>query len=66
MKLLDPYLTQKCKIYLQNAIFYNFEPLKKSVFELTNLKFSFSESGPGSVHIPLKLTFLSQIQQENL
>ena len=35
------------------------DPPEKSVFELlTNLKFSFSESGPGNVHIPPKPIFL--------
>ena len=39
--------------------FSRFWPPEKSVFELmTNLKFSFSESGPGSVHIPPKPIFL--------
>ena len=39
--------------------FFSFWPPEKSIFELmTNLKFSFSESGPGSVHIPPKPIFL--------
>ena len=52
--------TWKCKIYSQYAIFYIFDPPEKSVFELmTNLKSSFSESGPlGSVHVPQKPIFL--------
>ena len=38
-----------------------FWPPEKFVFELmTNLKFIFSESGPGSVHIPRKPIFLSK------
>ena len=41
--------------------FFVFGPNEKSVFELmTNLKFSFSGSGPGSVHIPPKPIFLFQ------
>ena len=45
--------------WLENAIakcnFLHFWTPEKSIFELmTNLKFSFSESGPGSVHIPPK------------
>ena len=39
--------------------FLRFWPPEKSAFKLmTNLKFSFSESGPGSVHIPPKSIFL--------
>ena len=42
---LAPKLTQKCEVSKQ---FFWFWPTEKSVFELmTNLKFSFSESGPG-------------------
>ena len=38
--------------------FFMFWPPEKFVFELmTNLKFSFSESGPGSVHIAWKISF---------
>ena len=48
--------------WLENAIakcnFLHFWTPEKSIFELmTNLKFSFSESGPGSVHIPPKPIF---------
>ena len=39
--------------------FFSFWPPEKSIFELmTNLKFSFSESGPESVHIRPKPIFL--------
>ena len=39
--------------------FLRFWTTEKSVFELmTNLKFSLSEGGPGSVHIPPKPIFL--------
>ena len=39
--------------------FFSFWPPEKSIFELmTNLKFSFSESGPGRAHIPPKPIFL--------
>ena len=40
--------------------FFVFDPPEKSIFELMiNWKNSFSESGPGRVHIPLKPIFLS-------
>ena len=49
------------EVYLNkchNATFYILDTHEKSVFELmTNLKFSFFESGPGSVHIPPKPIF---------
>ena len=43
--------------------FLRFWPPEKSVFELmTNLRFSFSESGPGSVPIPPKPILLFKFQ----
>ena len=47
------------KFSVKIAFFPHFWPLEKCVFELmTNLKFSFSESVTGSVHIPPKPAFL--------
>ena len=47
------------KFSVKITFFPHFWPLEKCVFELmTNLKFSFSESVTGSVHIPPKPAFL--------
>ena len=50
---LTPKLTQKYESKCQNGfVFFGFWPPEESVFEwMTNLKFSFSQSGPGSVNI---------------
>ena len=58
---LKKYLTSKIEKKTFN-IFLRFRPPEKYVLELmTNVKFSFSESGRGSVHIPLKPIFLFEI-----
>ena len=58
MKLLDSQVDPKMWNSVSKCNFLSWPP-EKSVFELmTNLKFSFSESGPGSVHIPPKPIFL--------
>ena len=53
------YIEQKMWNFMSKYNFFRFWPPEKSVFELTtNLKFSFSESGAGSFHIPQKPIFL--------
>ena len=55
MKLLDSQVDPKMWNLVSKSNFLGFWSPQKSVFELmTNLKFSFSESGPGSVHISPK------------
>ena len=59
MKLLDSQVDPRLWNLASKCNFLHFWPPEKSVFELmTSLKFSFSESGPGSVHIPVKAIFL--------
>ena len=59
MKLLDSQVAQKMWNLVSQCNFLEFWPPEKSVFELmTNLRFSFSESGPGSVHVPPKPIFV--------
>ena len=69
MKLLDSQVDPKMWNLVSKCILLRFCPPEESVFELiTNLKFSFSESGPRSVHIPPKPIFLfkfSKFYSEN-
>ena len=59
MKLSDSQVDPQMWNLVGKCNFLCIWPPEKSVFELmTNLKFSFSESGPGSVHIPPKPIFL--------
>ena len=59
MKLLDSEVDPKMWNLVSKCNFFRFWPPEKSVFELmTNLEFSFSESGSGSVHIVPKPIFL--------
>ena len=59
MKLLDFQIDLKMWNSVSKYNFSCFWPPEKPVFELmTNLKFSISESWPGSVHIPPKPIFL--------
>ena len=58
LKLLDSQVDPKMWHLVSKCNFLCFWSPEKSAFELmTNLKFSFSESGPGSVHILPKPTF---------
>ena len=55
MELLDSQVGQKMWKLLSKCNVLRFWLTEKSIFELmANLKFSISESGPGSVHIALK------------
>ena len=59
MNLLDSQVDPEMWNLASKCNFLLSQPPEKSVFELmANVKFSFSESGPGSVHIPPKPIFL--------
>ena len=62
MKLLDSQVDPKMWNLVSKCNILRFWPPEKSIFELmANLKFSFSESGPGSVHIPPKPIILFKL-----
>ena len=62
LKLLDSQVDPKMLLLVYKFNLLRVWPPKKSVFELiTNLKFSFSESGPGSDHISPKPIFLFKL-----
>ena len=62
LKLLDSQVDSKMWNLVSKMQFLRIWPLEKSVFELiANLKFSFSEIGPGNAHIPLKPIFLFKV-----